>query len=433
MRRLLIVAGDRELTRFIAEAMLGRSASEPPRPDDTWDVARAHTGLEGLTLVEYGGRPFDCVLLGTGLPDQEVLDVVAKMRTLDVTKDVPMFLIVERGRDVHSRRIATERHQVAGFLEKPVTADALRQTFEGLERKRRILLVESREDTSDRYAESLKKAGYAVEAVATGRAALDRVPRLAPDLVVAALTLDDARGVDVCVDLKKAATKAPVRVVLYGQVSALANTEITENAHRADDFVQAPFDDELLVERVGMLIGRGGKEKPRARRRSVRGIDIDLDRTEDKTEQGMYAVEGTSPGDREAPGEPKSPGAPPPSASPAPSGPARRSTRRVPCNISMRVVGGGRTHTSKTLDISHGGIFLATEETPEIGTRLEMTFQIPGSEHVVEAVGKVAWKSGGDNGGRAGVGVKFSRIDPKDLKLIVDYVNRVSRVVYSAT
>ncbi len=425
MRRLLICAGDRELTRFIAESMLGRSASEPPRPDDTWDVARAHTGLEALTLVEYGGRPFDCLLLGPGLPDQEVIEVVSRMRTLDVTKDVPIFLIVERGRDPHSRRIATERYQVAGFLEKPVTAEALHQTFEGLERKRRILLVESREETAERYASALEGAGYAVETATTGRAALDRVPRLAPDLVVSALTLEDAHGVEICVELKQTATKKPVRVVLYGQVSALANTEITENTHRADDFVQAPFDDELLVERVGMLIGRGGKEKPRRRRKSLRGAAVDLDRTEDKTEQGMHAVEGTSPGHKNIP---------PPSASPAPSGPARRSTRRVPCNISMRVAGGGGTHTSKTLDISHGGIFLATDEALEIGTRLEMTFQIPGNEHVVSAVGKVAWQGGGGvDGGRAGVGVKFSRIDPKDLKLIVDYVNRVSRVVYSAT
>lgn len=425
MRRLLICAGDRELTRFIAEAMLGRSASDPPRADDTWDVARAHTGLEALTLVEFGGRPFDCLLMGTGLPDQDVIEVVSKMRNLDIAKDVPIFLIVERGRDPHSRRLATERYQVAGFLEKPVTAEALHQTFEGLERKRRILLVESRADIAERYAAALERAGYAVEMATTGRAALDRVPRLAPDLVLSALSLEDAHGVEICVDLKRAATKAPVRVVLYGQMASLANTEIKENTHRADDFVQAPFDDELLVERVGMLIGRGGKERPRRRRKSLREA-VDLDRTEDKTEQGMYGVGG--------PGPTSIPGAPPPSASPAPAGPARRSTRRVPCNISMRVAGGGGTHTSKTLDISHGGIFLATDESMEIGTRLEMTFQIPGDEHVISAVGKVAWQGGGGvDGGRAGVGVKFSRIDPKDLKLIVDYVNRVSRVVYSAT
>jgi uncharacterized protein (TIGR02266 family) len=100
----------------------------------------------------------------------------------------------------------------------------------------------------------------------------------------------------------------------------------------------------------------------------------------------------------------------------------------------MSVRDGGRTYTSKTLDISHGGIFLATDEPLEIGTFIDMTFQLPNTDHTVSAVGKVAWVGqGGLEGTRAGVGVKFSRIDPKDLHLIVDYVNRVSRVVYSAS
>jgi Tfp pilus assembly protein PilZ len=66
-----------------------------------------------------------------------------------------------------------------------------------------------------------------------------------------------------------------------------------------------------------------------------------------------------------------------------------------------------------------------------------MTFQIPNSSRAVNAVGKVAWVEKAPDGvsatGRAGVGVKFSKIDPSDLQLIVDYVNRVARVVYSAS
>lgn len=427
MRRLLIAAQDKDLTRFIAEAMLGRSVQDPPQPDDEWDVARAHTGLEALTLVRHGGRPFDCLLLDPGLPDQDVIEVLSKLRQLEESKDVPVFLLLERGRDPHSRRIASERYRVAGILEKPVTVDGLKAAFAKLERKRRILLVESRSAIAERYVTALRDGGYSVEHVVSGRAALDRVPRLAPDLVVSALILQDAGGAEICEQLKQQSAGDPMRVVLYGQVSSLANTEIAENAHRADDFVQAPFDDEILVERVGMLVGRGIGAKPKRRRKSLAGAATS--QTNPGSEIGRSTLEGPTPLPHE-----QVPGPPPPSASPAPSSPARRSTRRVPCNLSMRVENGGRRYESKTLDISHGGIFLATDEPMEIGTKIQMRFQLPDSENIIEAVGKVAWVgAGGVDGAREGVGVKFSRIDPVDLKLIVDYVNRVSRVVYSAT
>lgn len=422
MKRLLVVAEDRELTRFVAEALLGRGLNAPPHTHAGWDVARAHSGLEGLALIEHGGRPFDCVLFDQALPDQELIETISQVRSLSEAKELPIFVLSERGKDQHSRRLAAERYGVAGFLDKPVTMDTLRHAFDTLESKRKILLVESKQDVADRYMGCLKRHGYSIEHVTTGRAAVDRFPRLKPDAVVSALLLEDVNGTEVCVEIKKLDMPSPV--VLYGQLAALKNVDIDVNAYRADDFVQAPFDDEILVERVGMLVGRGATKRLRRRKRSV----------------APSSVSSTQPGDRltqEGP-PPEDPTeamrAPPPSASPAPAGPTRRSTRRVPCNISMSVENDGRTYTSKTLDISHGGIFLATEEELEIGTRLSMTFQFPSSEHEISAMGKVAWVgSGGADGSRTGVGVKFSRIDPKDLKLIVDYVNNVSRVVYSAT
>ena len=40
MKRILLVAADRALTRFMAEALMERTMDLPPRPDDPWDVAR---------------------------------------------------------------------------------------------------------------------------------------------------------------------------------------------------------------------------------------------------------------------------------------------------------------------------------------------------------------------------------------------------------
>lgn len=440
MKRLLVIAGDRALTRFVAEALLGRSlANGATRPNDPWDIARAHNATEAYLLVTRGGRPFDVIVVDQGLPDQDPLELLERLRKTEAASPVPVFVMTERGRDHHSRRIASEHFNVAGFIEKPVSAESLRAAFGNLERKRRILLVEGNPELAERYRAALAGAGYLIELVSRGREALDRAPRFRPDVVIAALSLEDMRGAEVCVELKKGRQELPV--VLCGNVAALATQEISENAHRADDFVQAPFDEGVLIERVATLIGRGVAPAPQPRAKSIRsmpppGVSQTIERPLKSLESPLFPPakethEYVGKADDDQP-----PAPPPPSASPKAVGPTKRSTRRVPCQISMSIRNGEQVYNSKTLDISHGGIFLATDEPLEIGTLIDMSFQIPSSPRPVNAVGKVAWVEKAPDGvsvtGRAGVGVKFSKIDPADLQLIVDYVNRVARVVYSA-
>lgn len=473
MRRILLVAADRALTRFIAESLLGRSIDTPPKGDDEWDIARAHSPVEAEVLVRHGLRPFDLIVVDHDLGGADALELLDTLREAHARKEVPLFLLTERGRDPHVRRVAVERHQVTGFIEKPVTAERLREQVGTLERSRRILLVEPDEDLAERYAASLTRAGYVVDRVGTGREALDRAPRFRPDAALLSLVLPDLQGLEVCVALKRAQRTESLPVVLYGQVSALGQQRSEENAFRADDFVQAPFDDDVLVERVALLVGVGPGGKLRRRRRSVLDrlppaeLDAEhptlseiprFDAEEDEDATGRGASNGvpaaaapsgpsgsSGPPTLEGPSDdlegeddtlpPSIPSTstPPPSASPAAVSPTRRTTRRVPCNTAMSVRNGAKVYRSRTLDISHGGIFLATEEPLEIGERIDMAFKIPGGDTTIRAVGKVCWIGKGGAEQVEGVGVKFSRIEPSDLEQIVNYVNRIARVLYSAS
>lgn len=461
MRRVLLVAADRALTRFVAESLLERSVDAPPKSDDPWEVARAHTPLEAQVLVTHGGRPFDVLVLDHDLGGADALALLNELREALGQRDLPIFLLTERGRDPHIRRIAVERHRVTGFLEKPVTAEGLRETLGTLERRRRILLVEADDDLAERYVGALTRSGYVADRVNNGRDALDRTARFRPDAVVASLVLSDLKGLELCVALKRAHRNGNLPVVLYGQVSALGNQASEENALRADDFVQAPFDDEVLIERIAHLVGTGPGHKFRPRRRSMidRLPQPDLE-ADQPTLQDLGSLmeeeETTNPGQAmpatvartappalvddeqdtdDAPGaeSPTSPPTPPPSASPAAVSPTRRSTRRVPCHTAMSVRNGAKVYRSRTLDISHGGIFLATDEPLEIGERIDMAFRLPGSENTIRAVGKVCWIGRGGAELVDGVGVKFGRIAAEDLTVIVEYVNRVARVLYSAS
>jgi len=458
MRRILLVAPDRALTRFIAESLLEHSVDTPPKPDDPWDVARAHTPLEAQVLVAHGGRPFDVVVLDHDLGGEDALKLIAELRDALNNQELPIFLLTERGRDPHIRRIAVERHRVTGFIEKPVTAESLRSVLGGLERHRRILLAEADDDLAERYLEAFRKSGYVADRVANGRDALDRAPRFRPDIMVCSLVLPDLKGLELCVALKRAHRGGNLPVVLYGQVSALGHQASEENALRADDFVQAPFDDEVLIERIAHLVGIGPGRRLRPRRRSLIDRlpqpDLEADQpTLNDLQAAMQDDEITQSGavdglsvphadngppthdDEEVTDDTEPPGerTPPPSASPAAVSPTRRSTRRVPCHTAMSIRNGETIYRSRTLDISHGGIFLATDESLEIGERIDMAFKLPGSETTIRAVGKVCWVGRGGAELVDGVGVKFSRIAADDLTVIVEYVNRVARVLYSAS
>jgi uncharacterized protein (TIGR02266 family) len=105
----------------------------------------------------------------------------------------------------------------------------------------------------------------------------------------------------------------------------------------------------------------------------------------------------------------------------------------VPCNLSVSFRDGGETiYRSTSLNISNGGILIATEHPLEIGTHIDLTLELPTRAAPILARGKVAWIQPAPTGSAAGVGIKFSKIDAQDLRAIVDYVNRVSKAVYVA-
>ncbi|MGF1509565.1 MAG: response regulator [Myxococcota bacterium] len=409
MRRVVVVAGDHALTRFIAEALLQRSLEAfVPRPEDPFDTARAHSGLEASVLLLHSPKPFDVLLVDQELPDMQALSLVARIREAGLT--LPVVLITERGRDLHNRRVAVERHAVAGFLERPVSQDSLRHVIEMLQRRRRVMLIEPDVEVRESYLHALETANFHVDLAEYAAEALEKLAAARPDVAIAPLSLPDIPGLDLCALLKKRNERHPLPVILHGALTELPNQSLEdENAFRADDFLPAPFEPATLVERVTTQVGVSRPVPPAH-------TPVDPPDADPPRDQATY---------------PRAPlsslpavSAPPPSASISSTPPTKRLTRRVPCHVELRVREGDRILHSKTLDISHGGIFFEMEPPLEIASVVDLHFELPG-EQPVEAVGRVAWA------GETGVGVKFSQIEKSDLQRIVEYVNRVARVLYN--
>ena len=79
-----------------------------------------------------------------------------------------------------------------------------------------------------------------------------------------------------------------------------------------------------------------------------------------------------------------------------------------------------------TRDINEGGLFIETEKPHLPGTEVAMQFHLPGSDDVVETVGRVVRVSGGGAGAPPGMGIEFDELDPDDRKKI-DLIVRALR------
>jgi uncharacterized protein (TIGR02266 family) len=71
-----------------------------------------------------------------------------------------------------------------------------------------------------------------------------------------------------------------------------------------------------------------------------------------------------------------------------------------------------------TRDINEGGLFIETEKPHLPGTEVSMQFHLPGSDEVVETVGRVVRVSGGGTDAAPGMGIEFDELHPEDRKKI---------------
>ncbi|GAB4275972.1 MAG: response regulator [Deferrisomatales bacterium] len=140
----------------------------------------------------------------------------------------------------------------------------------------RVLVVDDEEDLLELLAYNLEGSGFQVDRATTGRAALDRVERRRPDLVVLDVMLPDLQGFEVLRILRTRESTRTLPVILLtarGEESdVLVGFELG-----ADDYVVKPFSPRELLARVRAVLHRAqGTESPRPRLR-FGDLEVDLD------------------------------------------------------------------------------------------------------------------------------------------------------------
>lgn len=104
----------------------------------------------------------------------------------------------------------------------------------------------------------------------------------------------------------------------------------------------------------------------------------------------------------------------------------RRKFMRVPLGTSVHYRVGKRRGKANASNVGRGGVFLDDARRVPIGTKVALSWTLPGGRRRIEAVGEVAWID--DEPGSKGIGIRFEEVPARDRDAIVRWVIAAKRV-----
>jgi two-component system OmpR family response regulator len=134
-----------------------------------------------------------------------------------------------------------------------------------------LLLVDDEDNLRSMLEAALRHSGYEVHPVADGRAALDAVPEVRPDLIVLDVMLPDLDGFAVCQRLRSTGDRTPV---LFLTARDATEDKVRGLTMGGDDYLVKPFSLDELVARISAVLRRAGSERNGA---VLSCLDLELD------------------------------------------------------------------------------------------------------------------------------------------------------------
>lgn len=119
----------------------------------------------------------------------------------------------------------------------------------------KILVVDDDRATLLLLGGRLVKEGYRVLTAADGEEAWAAAQRERPDLVISDMLLPRMDGISLCRKIKENPDLASTRVILATAVFKQAAFRAEARASGADEFIEKPFDMDIILSRVRALVG----------------------------------------------------------------------------------------------------------------------------------------------------------------------------------
>ena len=122
----------------------------------------------------------------------------------------------------------------------------------------RLLLVDDEDNLRSMLEAALRHSGFEVHPAANGRAALEAVGEVQPDLIVLDVMLPDLDGFAVCQRLRSEGNRTPV---LFLTARDGTEDKVRGLTLGGDDYLIKPFSLDELVARINAVLRRTGNAK----------------------------------------------------------------------------------------------------------------------------------------------------------------------------
>lgn len=110
----------------------------------------------------------------------------------------------------------------------------------------------------------------------------------------------------------------------------------------------------------------------------------------------------------------------------------RRGSDRVVLEVEVGFVSESNFYAGLSMDVSTGGLFVATWQAHPVGTHVLLSFVLPGGK-TVTTPGVVRWvRAAGDDDAPPGMGVAFSGLGPDELSSVEAFCKRRQPMYYDA-
>ncbi|HET7213103.1 MAG TPA: hybrid sensor histidine kinase/response regulator, partial [Terriglobia bacterium] len=235
---------------------------------------RVHVFPDGpRALAGAAGLKPDAVVLDIGLPGMDGYEVAARLKRKKTVRDALFIAISGFKQD---RRVGKKGENFDHYFIKPVEVGTLLALFRRRSRngagseaakkraklkkpvrahRPRVLLVEDHPFAADATASLLRLEGLDVQAVLTGREALDAAPKFRPHLVLCDMRLGNMNGMEVIRELR---SNLPLNRMHAVILTGFSGSEIREFNRRAnefgvDEFISKPLEPPMIRKLVAKL------------------------------------------------------------------------------------------------------------------------------------------------------------------------------------
>ena len=116
---------------------------------------------------------------------------------------------------------------------------------------KRVLVVDDNSDILDVVRIFLESNGYEVLTINNGDNILNDVVNYSPQIILLDVYLRGSNGVEICNHLKSNPSTKNIPVIMF---SAQTTDYLILRKCAADDFIEKPFDEKILVEKINHLL-----------------------------------------------------------------------------------------------------------------------------------------------------------------------------------